>query len=257
MEVIDGGMGHLLRRKGVEIKGEIGSMERFLGVALANIDNRALVEECHAEYLRAGARWLTTNSYSCVPSCLSLSQGRPGSMPSLDEIIAEAGRAARAAIDASPGDAMHAKVLGCVPPLSESYRSDRVQDDAVLDKDYSQIVAAVAPFSDALLCETMSLAREARVAATAASATGLPVWVAFTLHEDGSGNLRSGETIAETIAQLKDAVGVEACLLNCCTHESICAALPQLRAAIDATFPAEHARKIQIGAYAVSSVEKL
>ena len=34
--LLDGGMGHLLRRMGVEIKGEFGSQERFLGVALAN-----------------------------------------------------------------------------------------------------------------------------------------------------------------------------------------------------------------------------
>jgi glycerate kinase len=36
--LLDGGMGHMLRRLGVEIKGEIGSQQRFLGVALANID---------------------------------------------------------------------------------------------------------------------------------------------------------------------------------------------------------------------------
>lgn len=41
--VLDGGMGHMLRRLGVEIKGEVGTLERFLGVALANTENPALV----------------------------------------------------------------------------------------------------------------------------------------------------------------------------------------------------------------------
>ena len=44
-------MGHLLRRKGVEVKGKVGSSERFMGVAMANVDNPKLVAECHNEYV--------------------------------------------------------------------------------------------------------------------------------------------------------------------------------------------------------------
>ena len=37
--ILDGGMGHALRRLGVEISGPIGSQRRFLGVALANLES--------------------------------------------------------------------------------------------------------------------------------------------------------------------------------------------------------------------------
>jgi len=41
--LLDGGMGHQLKAMGVEIKGVVGSMERFLGVAMANTRNPDLV----------------------------------------------------------------------------------------------------------------------------------------------------------------------------------------------------------------------
>lgn len=34
--VLDGGMGHQLKAMGIKIEGRVGSMERFLGVAMAN-----------------------------------------------------------------------------------------------------------------------------------------------------------------------------------------------------------------------------
>ena len=72
VSILDGGMGHLLRRNGVEITGEVGSQERFLGVALVNRDDPELVKKCHAEFINAGANFITTNSYSCVPQCLQI-----------------------------------------------------------------------------------------------------------------------------------------------------------------------------------------
>lgn len=77
------------------------------------------------------------------------------------------------------------------------------------------------------MCETMSSAIEGKAAAYAACQTGNPVWVAWTLHEDHSGKLRSGETIAEAIAALSD-LPVTGFLVNCCAPESITMAMPQL-----------------------------
>ena len=70
--LLDGGMGHLLRRFGVEISGPVGSTQRFLGVANANLELPHLVVEAHMQFLRAGATVITTNNYSCVPNCLRL-----------------------------------------------------------------------------------------------------------------------------------------------------------------------------------------
>ena len=88
------------------------------------------------------------------------------------------------------------------------------------------------PQSDLLLCETMSSVREAAAAAEAADTAGKPIWVSWTLHEDGSGNLRSSETITQAVEALNHIKNLDGCLLNCSSNESICAALPAMRAAL-------------------------
>ena len=45
--VLDGGMGHQLKRRGVKVKGEVGTLQRFLGVAMANVEQRKLVVDAH------------------------------------------------------------------------------------------------------------------------------------------------------------------------------------------------------------------
>ena len=52
--ILDGGMGHLLRRLGVQIEGKVGTVERFLGVALANVQNPECVVSAHEQYINAG-----------------------------------------------------------------------------------------------------------------------------------------------------------------------------------------------------------
>jgi len=86
----------------------------------------------------------------------------------------------------------------------------------------------LAPHVDLLLCETMSSADEGRAAAAAATRTGKPVWVCWTLHEDRSGRLRSGEDIDEAARSLSD-LPISGALANCCAPESITSAMPQLR----------------------------
>ncbi len=73
----------------------------------------------------------------------------------------------------------------------------------------------------------MSSASEGYAAASAAARTGKPVWVAWTLHEDRSGRLRSGETIATAAAALAG-LPISGMLANCCAPESITAAMEQL-----------------------------
>ena len=78
-----------------------------------------------------------------------------------------------------------------------------------------------------MLCETMSSAEEARAAATAAAESGRPVWVSWTLADDGPPRLRSGETLAAAAAALAD-IPLAARLVNCSHPEALDAALPEL-----------------------------
>jgi hypothetical protein len=50
--------------------------------------------------------------------------------------------------------------------------------------------------------------------------------MARTLHEDRSGNLHSGENVAEAVAALQD-LPVSGFLANCCAPESITTIMPQ------------------------------
>ena len=162
--VLDGGMGHQLKRMGVAIEGEVGTMQRFLGVAIANEANPQLVRDAHLSYIDAGADVITTNNYAVVPAALNLSKEYSNDSAKLQQLVAAAGAAARAARDARP-ERVGLRIAGCLPPLHESYRADRVASFEENIKDYRLIASAIAPFSDVLLCETMSTATEALAAA--------------------------------------------------------------------------------------------
>ena len=123
---MDGGMGHQLKAMGIKIEGKVGTMERFLGVALANTREPDLVRDAHIAFIDAGADVITTNNYAVVPSALKLCNDAVGDEAELSKLVADAGRAAAAAVAKRP----HKNVLvaGCLPPLNESYRADKVGD---------------------------------------------------------------------------------------------------------------------------------
>jgi S-methylmethionine-dependent homocysteine/selenocysteine methylase len=115
INVLDGGMGHLLRRMGVKIEGEIGSQKRFLGVALANTEKPALVRDAHIAYIDAGSNIITTNNYAIVPSTLELCEEK---VYNLDELLVESALRATEAVAARPGCGV--QVAGALPPLKVS-----------------------------------------------------------------------------------------------------------------------------------------
>ena len=235
--ILDGGMGHLLRRNGVEISGPIGTMERFRGVARANRDSPDIVLQSHLQFLRSGADVITTNTYACVPAALATEGG--GSLDDVVDLVQAGGALAARARDIAISERLsntRPLVAGCLPPLHETYQPDRVGDYDELSSTYRMIVDSVAPSSDVLLCETMHSTAEACAAAEAANAAGLPVWVSFTVSEVDVGCLRSGEAIAEGVAAIAEFRNVEAAMLNCSSPEAITFALPLLvQAAPDLT----------------------
>lgn len=257
--LLDGGMGHHLRRLGVEIKGAMGSQERFLGVALANVDSPALVERAHREFLEAGATVITTNTYSCVPASIALSESEEKRTQEerqqfLAGCISSAGRcAANAVADftasttaTGKGSSSKPLVAGCLPPLGPSYRYDLVPANDVMDTDYAFIMQHIAPFSDVLLCETMSCVREGYQAASATKASGLPVWVSWTLSDTVDGCLRSGESIEEAVSALAGLPNLQAMMVNCCSDDAVTVAMPRLAAALRAVGRED----VRLGGYA-------
>ncbi len=210
--ILDGGMGQELRHRG------LGEHPLWSAQALVAAPDKVMA--VHLDFIAAGARIITTNSYST---------GRPrleaaGLGARFQELNRLAGELAGWARDESGAEVM---IAGCLPPLHGSYRPDLVRPFAELEPLYREQAEILAPHIDIFLCETMSSAAEARAAAAAATALDKPVWVAWTLEDGGSRRLRSGETIAEAAEALAD-LPVDGFLANCCAPESISAALPEL-----------------------------
>jgi S-methylmethionine-dependent homocysteine/selenocysteine methylase len=214
--LLDGGMGRELRTRGVAVPDTIWS-------AAALITDPDVVRKVHEDYIEAGADVITTNTYGLIRRDLA--------KDGIEDRFADLNRlACRLADEARSRADRNVAVAGSLPPLRGSFRPDRVGPSDLLQSLYREQIDLLAPHVDLLLCETMSSAAEARAAATAACATGKPVWVAFTLHEDRSGRLRSAESLIEAFESLSG-LPISGFLANCCAPESITAAMGPLAGA--------------------------
>ncbi|RUV45459.1 MAG: homocysteine S-methyltransferase [Mesorhizobium sp.] len=210
----DGGMGQELVRRSQ-------SEPTPLWSARVLIDEPELVRDLHAEFIRAGARVITINTYSATPERLA----REGAEELFKPLQKRGIELARQACD----EAGEAAIAGCLSPLFGSYAPALTISFEETLGIYRRIVAEQAEGVDLFLCETMASADEARAAVTAACESGKPVWVSWTLADHGTPRLRSGESIAAAASALGD-LPVAARLLNCCRPEAIAAALPELLA---------------------------
>ncbi len=211
--LLDGGFGRELHFRGVEVPQTIWS-------AGALITAPEVVQQIHLDYILAGADVITTNTYGLIRSDL-IKEGIEKDFAALNIL------ACRLAVKAREISAREVAIAGSLPPLGGSFRPDLVGPLEELEAMYNEQVEVLAPHVDLLLCETMSSAAEGNAAVKAACRSGKPVWVAWTLHEDRSGNLRSGETIDDAMAAL-EGLPVDGCLANCCSPESITNAMSQM-----------------------------
>ncbi|PHO05011.1 homocysteine S-methyltransferase [Rhodobacteraceae bacterium 4F10] len=191
-----------------------------------------IVQSVHEDFIRAGARLITLNTYTATPERLE----REGVGDLFKPLQAKAVELVNAARDAVGFEGV--RIAGCLPPLHGSYRPDMARSHEDMLPHYREIAAAQAEASDFLLCETLSSIAEVTAAAQAGSETGVPTWVAMTLSDDNSATLRSGETLEAALDALEDMdhAGV---MLNCSKPEIVSANLPALLR-----------RKKPVGAYA-------
>jgi S-methylmethionine-dependent homocysteine/selenocysteine methylase len=216
--LLDGGMGQELIHRSANKQPRHWSVDYLM-------DEPDLVRRLHREYIEAGARMITVNTYSATFTRLAMT-GNEDHVPELQQTACALAHAARDDAGASGEGVL---IAGCLPPLNGSYRPERVRAFEVNLEEYRRLVSLQAPHVDVFLCETMSTAEEARAAATAAAESGRPVWVAWTLHEVGAPTLRSDETIGDAFAALAG-IPVAAVLANCTSPEAITAAMPELMA---------------------------
>lgn len=213
--LLDGGTGRELLKRRVPIL-------THLWASSALIHAPDAVRQVHRDFIEAGADIVTTNTYGLVRESLD----RLGMGDGFGELNRTAARLAAQARDQS-GRAV--AIAGSLPPQTRSYRPDLVGYSEQLTSRYRAQVEILAPLVDLFICETMSTGHEALAAATAATEAGKPVFVSWTLDDDRSGRLRSGETVTEA-ARLLEHLPIHGFLCNCCAPESISAAAPELAA---------------------------
>ena len=222
--ILDGGTGEELCARGA-----IDERKLWSASVLKHASKRLeTLQSVHMNFITAGATNITTCNYAVVP-------GVGFSMEEIQCLTSLAGKVARDTIDAYRCATRIIQVGGCLPPLIESYRPDLVCESKVGIPVYKTILQSLAPYVDYWHGETLSSVKEAKMVVEAigesdASIKVLPLWISFTLKQDG--RLRSGETVdyaVQTIKQVAATNGVNfsVLLFNCCEPESISKALDE------------------------------
>ncbi|MDZ7847670.1 MAG: homocysteine S-methyltransferase family protein [Owenweeksia sp.] len=174
-----------------------------------------MVKEVHQDFIKAGARIITINSYTATPSRLAR-DGQPEWFEKLQQRALDIAREARENMGAS-GEAV--QIAGCLPPLSGSYTAEQRSVEE-LKEEYDRIVALQSPKVDLFIAETISSIREAQAVVAAALESGKPVLLSFTLSDKSRGQLRSGEKIEDAVQQMADS-GIAGLMFNCSYPETI------------------------------------
>ena len=223
--ILDGGISRELQRLGAPFRQPEWS-------ALALIETPHLVAQAHDDFAEAGAQIVTTNSYAVVPFHIGA-----------DLFASDGARLAALAGETARGiaDKRAIKVAGSLPPVLGSYRPDLFEKEAAREL-ISVLINGLSPYVDIWLAEALSTLAEADLIAELLAGDVRPLWLSFTLKDDGVPLLRSGETV-ESAAMLATRLNVDAILFNCSCPEVMEAAVQTAR-----TILGDHG--IAIGVYA-------
>lgn len=230
--ILDGAMGTELERRGVDT-----GLPLWSANALITAPN--VVKQIHLDYLRAGAQVITANTFRANLRALARA-GLAGRSRELTRMAVDLARQAVAEFQVAR-TAARPLIAGSIAPVEDCYSPWLVPGDAELENEHGQMARHLADAGcDLILVETMNTIREAVVAARAAAATGLPVWVSVTLGADNA--LLSGESLREAARALLT-TKPDALMVNCVPVAQAASALAALRAAVDAA-------QVRVGIYA-------
>lgn len=207
--ILDGGMGQELIARSAKEPTPLWSTKVML-------DEPELVRAVHDDFFAAGAMVATTNSYAVHHDRL-IPAGLDDQFEALHRTACEIACASR---DAAGGG----RVAGAIGPLTGSYRSDPLPDDAA--ERFAEICRIQAPFIDLFLVETVSAIDQVRATLAGASGHGKPVWLSVSVDDENGAKLRSGEPL-EAVMQWADSA--DAVLVNCSTPEAVTTAVGVIR----------------------------
>lgn len=243
--IIDGGLGTALETRGIDLRHELWS------AALLR-DSPETLAEVHADFIRAGARIITTASYQATPlgferASMSAEEGRrliersvetaagaaaavAAAAVAATAVAAEPAGAPAGAVTAGHGSATPALVAGSVGPYGAALGdgSEYTGDYHLSDEEFAtfhrpRIEALVRAGVDLLAIETQPSLAEITVLAGLAEEFDVPAWLSVTLSDDH--HLADGSSLAEVVEAIAGTTAIRAIGVNCVRPSSVEGAL--------------------------------
>lgn len=185
------------------------------------IDEPELLGSVHADYFTAGATIATTNTYAVHRNRLAR-EGIEDQLAALMNAAVDQAVAARNVHGAG-------RIAGALGPLLASYRPDLMPDVGLARDRFAESITLMGDRIDLILAETVSSLQEAEgvFQGYAASGTGKPLWMAFSVDDTDGRTLRSGEPLF-IVAEMVKHYAPAAVLLNYSSPEAITQGLPIL-----------------------------
>lgn len=176
--ILDGGTGTELQRRGVP-------MDDVAWSAAAALGHGDTLRDVHADYIRAGAEVITTNTFATARHLLE-----PAGLGGVvRELNARAVTLARAARDEAAGG-REVWIAGSISPMAAGAEARRRPDVAAAGAHFREQAEILAEAGvDLFLLEMMRDVDYTRAAIAAAAATGLPVWVGFSCARSATGDV--------------------------------------------------------------------
>jgi S-methylmethionine-dependent homocysteine/selenocysteine methylase len=180
--VIDGATGTELERRGAAMNDKAWS-------AMATLTDPELLRGVHEDYIRAGARVITANTFSTNRNMLEPA-GLGSRFEELNRRAVELARQARDRTGTVERVAVAGSMSHQIPIVAGADQRDAhsVPPAEVAEANFREMAELLAASGvDLILTEMMSDPELANPAIAAAVATGLPVWVGFSVRAGQSG----------------------------------------------------------------------
>lgn len=180
--VLDGGTGTELERRGATMVDEAWC-------AMATLSDPDILRGVHEDYIRAGARIITANTFATNRTMLEPA----GFADRFDEINrrgVEIALEARDRMNANDTVAVAGSMSHQIPVTAGTDKRDldRLPDTEIIAANNQELATTLADAGvDFILMEMMSDPALANPAIAAAKATGLPVWIGFSCRGDDQG----------------------------------------------------------------------
>jgi methionine synthase I (cobalamin-dependent) len=207
--ILDGPTGTELQRRGA-------AMDAAAWCGPATLANERLLTAIHADYIRAGADVITTNTYASSRLLLAAA----GLADRVDEINRRAVAAALRARDSAPNreNVVVAGSLSHMVPIRQGARAtdpEKLPSDAEIEEALGEMAQILAEAGcELIILEMMYHPSRVRAALNAARATNLPIWFGASARRGRSGNIisydQSEEIPLETIAAMIPSGGIDA-----------------------------------------------